>query len=150
MKRVRVLLSVALQSTAFAHASAQAGQPTRPPSTYVAATRSTSECASVRARTASAALVDTAGLQLPVMRRMVLAPLPRPAQLVPATLVVDVRVSETGSVVRDSIIITGGDNSSYIKRLRGIAETYEFWPAVLDGCAVSYRVRVRYGPVTKR
>jgi hypothetical protein len=59
-------------------------------------------------------------------------------------------VSDTGSVIPDSIFITGGDDDDYMVRLRQTVEGYAYWPAVLDGCAVSFRAFTRIGPVTRR
>lgn len=124
-----------------------------PPATArprVTPTRPPAECAAERARTAAWSLADTTGLQRPGMRRLVV--LSREAMAArwdgPATI--HLRVSPTGTVIRDSIWVSGVSDPMLERELRMTAAQYEFWPAVLDGCAVSARTTIRVGAPFRR
>ena len=110
------------------------------PRSYVAATRAKSECATERARTVAWTVADTVGLQRPLVRRLVIMPLPAPTAM---SVTIDVRVSEDGNVMPDSIWLTGISDRAYEGRVRSTVRGYTFWPAVLDGCAVSARTSIR-------
>jgi hypothetical protein len=133
---------------AIACASASTPPPGSVPRGYVAATRPRSDCAVERARTTSWALTDTTGLQRPLTRHLVIAPLPFPPDFQRAN--VDLRVAEDGSVIPDSIWIEGVTDRAYENRLRQSIRGYKYWPAVLNGCAVSARTKSGVGRSPRR
>ncbi len=127
-------------------ASAQSSANT-PPAGYVAATRSGPECADVKARTVSWTLSDTVGLQIPWARRLQMPPLPR-GRNAEGKLGVTMRVDETGQPMKDSVFVKGRTDLSYLRDFVQAMRKNLYWPAVLDGCAVTARVwmEVDLGP----
>jgi len=94
-------------------------------------------------------LADTAGLQKPIARRLVIGPIPFPRAMV-GTARIDLRVSEDGKVIADSIWIEGVPDAEYERRLRQTVQGYLYFPSVLNGCAVSARTWTRVGPSDRR
>jgi hypothetical protein len=119
-------------------------------SARVAPTRPSADCVAERARAATWSLADTAGLQRPQIRRLVVMSREAMAATWDGPATINLRVSPTGGVMRDSIWISGVSDAFLERELRRTASRYEFWPAVLDGCAVSARTYVRVGAPFRR
>lgn len=107
------------------------------PASYVPAKRPAADCAAERARTASWTLADTVGLRRPLLRLLVMQPLPAPPSV--SRFTVEVRVSAAGDVIPDSIWIEGISDRGYEAKVRKAVQGYKYWPAVLNECAVSAR-----------
>lgn len=119
------------------------------PIDYVPATRSGSECTVVRARTATSTATDMAGMQRAMIRVVSTPPFPR-GRRVAERLTVILRVGEDGRVMRDSVFVSGSADASYLRELKAAMQTNRYWPAVLDGCAVTLRTVMYIGPFTTR
>jgi hypothetical protein len=121
--------------------------PTTPPAGYVAAARAGPECAEVKARTVSWSISDTVGLQIPWPRRLQMPPLPM-GRNAEGKLGVTIRVDETGQPMKDSVFVKGRTDLSYLRDFVQAMRKNLYWPAVLDGCAVTARVwmEVDLGP----
>jgi hypothetical protein len=88
----------------------------------------------------------------PVAKRIIIPPLDGvpPAQA-GALLQIDLLVDEHGVVIADSTRIAPAITSPrYDRKLRTTLARYEFYPAVLDGCAVPGRIRLELGLPQRR
>ena len=141
-------LRAVLATTLFCVACVTAPRAGSPPRGYIVATRAKADCGSERACTASWTLADTIGLQRPLARTLVLPPLPFPPGFEQARI--ELRVSEDGDVIPDSVWIDGASDRAFETRLRQTVRAYKYWPAVLDGCAVAARTMSRVGRSSRR
>ncbi len=74
-------------------------------------------------------------------RRSQPAPSPTDKQLF-----VRIRVGEQGTVMKDSVFVTGYAEPSYLRDLRDAMQRNVYWPAVFEGCAVRMVTTINVSP----
>ncbi len=109
--------------------------PDTKPTSYVSATRGAAECVDVVARSASWTSADIPGLQRASLRAMWFPPAAK-GRRTDKQLQVRIRVGEQGTVMKDSVFVTGYAEAAYLRELRDAMQRNVYWPAVFEGCAV--------------